>query len=83
MHKVAHDREFLTATLAKTIKVDDFTARLFKIFETVWDEGLAQVRSNLYFTYIAASSIRRGLWLARDRQMALLFNDRRTYPLCT
>ena len=44
MHKVAHDREFLTATLAQTIKVDDFTGRLFKIYETVWDEGLAQVR---------------------------------------
>jgi hypothetical protein len=43
MHRVAHDREFLTQTLAKTVKVDDFTARLFKIYETVWDEGLTQV----------------------------------------
>jgi len=42
MHKVAHDRKFLTETLAQTIKVDEFTGRLFKIFEKVWDEGLAQ-----------------------------------------
>ena len=46
MHKVAHDRDFLTKTLAKTIKVDEFTGRLFKIFETVWDEGVAQVRNS-------------------------------------
>ena len=44
MHKVAHDRKFLTETLAQTIKVDEFTGRLFKIFEKVWDEGLAQVQ---------------------------------------
>ena len=43
MHRVAHDRKFLTETLAQTIQVDDFTGRLFKIFEKVWDEGLAQV----------------------------------------
>ena len=42
MHKVARDREFLTSTLAQTIEVDEFTGRLFKIFEQVWDEGLAQ-----------------------------------------
>lgn len=46
MHKVAHDRKFLTETLAQTVKVDDFTGRLFKIFEKVWDEGLAQVISD-------------------------------------
>jgi len=45
MHKVAHDRKFLTETLAQTIKVDEFTGRLFKIFEKVWDEGLAQPTS--------------------------------------
>ena len=43
MHKVAHDRDFLTSTLEETIKVDAFTKRLFDIFETVWGEGLAQV----------------------------------------
>eukprot|EP00095_Tigriopus_kingsejongensis_P004650 maker-scaffold29_size597861-snap-gene-4.34 protein:Tk04650 transcript:maker-scaffold29_size597861-snap-gene-4.34-mRNA-1 annotation:"glutathione synthetase-like isoform x1" len=42
MHKVAHDRQFLTETLKHTIKVDEFTRRLFNIYETVWDEGLAQ-----------------------------------------
>ena len=47
MHKVAHDREFLTKTLAQTIKVDDFTGRLFQIFEKVWDEGLAQVMTQV------------------------------------
>ena len=47
MHKVAHDREFLTKTLAQTIKVDEFTGRLFEIFEKVWDEGLAQVMTQV------------------------------------
>ena len=44
MHRVSHDRAFLTETLSHTIKVDDFTGRLFKIYEQVWDEGLVQVR---------------------------------------
>ncbi len=44
MHNVAHDRQFLTDTLAHTIAVDTFTARLHQIFVKVWDEGLAQVR---------------------------------------
>ena len=44
IHNVAHDVEFLRETLASTIKVDDFTASLFKIFETIQSEGAAQVR---------------------------------------
>ncbi|KAJ8931279.1 hypothetical protein NQ314_015846, partial [Rhamnusium bicolor] len=43
MHRVAHDREFLTSTLKDTIQVDEFTGNLFKIYETVQDEGIAQV----------------------------------------
>jgi glutathione synthase len=43
MHKVAHDFDFLRETLASTIAVDDFTAKLFKIFETVQAEGVSQV----------------------------------------
>jgi glutathione synthase len=43
MHKVAHDKEFLTNTLKETIKVDGFTKKLFDIYETVWAEGLTQV----------------------------------------
>ncbi len=44
MHRVAHDRKFLSDTLSATVAVDDFTGGLFKIFVKVWDEGLAQVR---------------------------------------
>ena len=44
MHAVAHDRGFLEEALADTVRVDRFTGRLFDIFTTVWDEGLAQVR---------------------------------------
>jgi glutathione synthase len=43
MHHVAHDSDFLRETLASTIAVDDFTAKLFKIFETVQAEGVTQV----------------------------------------
>lgn len=43
MHRVAHNREFLTNSLKETILVDDFTANLFKIYETVQEEGVAQV----------------------------------------
>ena len=66
MHKVAHDREFLTATLAQTIKVDDFTGRLFKIFETVWDEGLAQVRSCAAYTYSSTVVVRDQLIVIKE-----------------
>ncbi|XP_058670715.1 glutathione synthetase [Ammospiza caudacuta] len=39
---VSQNREFLEQTLASTIKVDDFTARLFRIYKQVLEEGLAQ-----------------------------------------
>ncbi|CAH1722053.1 unnamed protein product [Chironomus riparius] len=43
IHKVAHDTEFLRDTLAGTIQVDEFTANLFKIYETVLAEGITQI----------------------------------------
>jgi len=39
MHKVAHDYEFLRDCLKHTIQVDDFTGRLWKIYQTIMDEG--------------------------------------------
>ncbi|KAI4466777.1 glutathione synthetase [Holotrichia oblita] len=42
MHRVAHNREFLTKSLKETIQVDEFTGNLFKIYETVQDEGVIQ-----------------------------------------
>ncbi|CAH0551180.1 unnamed protein product [Brassicogethes aeneus] len=42
VHKVAHDRHFLTTCLRDTIQVDDFTAKLFKIYETIQNEGISQ-----------------------------------------
>ncbi|XP_012266341.2 glutathione synthetase-like [Athalia rosae] len=42
MNTVAHDHEFLTATLKSTIEVDDFTAKLFEIYQTVLREGFEQ-----------------------------------------
>ena len=50
MHKVAHDRTFLTETLKNTIQVDEFTRKLFEIYETVQNEGVAQV-SKIYLFY--------------------------------
>lgn len=45
MHKVAHNAEFLRTYLKETIQVDEFTAKLFKIFEIVQKEGITQVCS--------------------------------------
>ncbi|NXR83377.1 GSHB synthetase, partial [Pycnonotus jocosus] len=39
---ISQNKEFLEQTLASTIKVDDFTARLFRIYLQVLEEGLAQ-----------------------------------------
>ncbi|NXS26626.1 GSHB synthetase, partial [Pomatostomus ruficeps] len=39
---ISRNKEFLEQTLASTIKVDDFTARLFRIYAQVLEEGLAQ-----------------------------------------
>ena len=47
MHKVAFDFDFLAETLKNTIQVDDFTRRLFQIFETVRKEGLTQVSAHV------------------------------------
>ncbi|XP_063696004.1 glutathione synthetase-like [Culicoides brevitarsis] len=35
MHAVAHDDEFLSSVLASTIKVDDFTAKLFHCYKSI------------------------------------------------
>ncbi|KAL0270491.1 UNVERIFIED_CONTAM: hypothetical protein PYX00_007888 [Menopon gallinae] len=42
IHKVAHDHQFLSEQLRSTIKVDEFTNRLFQLYETVHREGVAQ-----------------------------------------
>ncbi|KAL7744521.1 hypothetical protein ACLKA6_017044 [Drosophila palustris] len=42
MHNVAHDEEFITTTLAETIKVDEFTANLFNIYRKVLAHGYTQ-----------------------------------------
>ncbi|XP_044841377.1 glutathione synthetase isoform X2 [Mauremys mutica] len=39
---ISQNAEFLERTLASTIKVDDFTAHLFKIYKQVLKEGFAQ-----------------------------------------
>ncbi|XP_070796039.1 glutathione synthetase isoform X2 [Pituophis catenifer annectens] len=55
--KVSQDTEFLECTLASILKVDDFTAQLFKIYKQVVDEGIAQSlvlginRSDYMFDY--------------------------------
>lgn len=43
MHRVAHNRRFLTDSLKETIQVDEFTGNLFKIYETIQEEGVTQV----------------------------------------
>lgn len=66
MHRVAHNRKFLTDSLKETIQVDDFTKNLFKIYETVLEEGITQVPIHIFmqvalylllglFMFVAAS----------------------------
>ncbi|XP_077283408.1 glutathione synthetase-like isoform X3 [Arctopsyche grandis] len=48
-HKVAHDDEFLKEALATTLAVDDFTFRLYTIWEIVRKEGIKQpISTGLY-----------------------------------
>ncbi|KAI8520214.1 hypothetical protein Bbelb_034710 [Branchiostoma belcheri] len=42
VHRVSHDREFLTRCLSSVVKVDNFTAGLFNIYEQVMEEGVTQ-----------------------------------------
>ncbi|KAF2346251.1 Glutathione synthase [Trinorchestia longiramus] len=42
MHNVAHNHHFLQKALQNTIKADDFTRRLWEIYTTVREEGVAQ-----------------------------------------
>lgn len=42
VHRVAHNYTFLKETLQETIKVDNFTRKLFDIYETVYKEGFTQ-----------------------------------------
>ncbi|XP_049825691.1 glutathione synthetase-like isoform X1 [Aethina tumida] len=42
VHRCANDRAFLTECLHDAIQVDEFTGGLFKIYETVQTEGVAQ-----------------------------------------
>lgn len=42
MHNVAYNHEFLSESLKSTIEVDEFTKRLYDIYETVRNEGFAQ-----------------------------------------
>ena len=53
MHRVAHDRMFLTEALKETVQVDQFTGSLFKIYETVHDEGISQVY--IFYTYFCST----------------------------
>lgn len=42
MHRVANDYDFLFESLKNVIKVDEFTKKLWDIYETVWKEGISQ-----------------------------------------
>ena len=39
MCQVAHDYNFLRDALKHTVEVDEFTGRLWKIYQTICDEG--------------------------------------------
>ena len=39
MYQVAHDDDFLRQSLKNTIQVDDFTGRLFQLYDKVQKNG--------------------------------------------
>lgn len=61
MHRVAHNRRFLTESLRETIQVDEFTGNLFKIYETIQEEGVTQVGDE--FTLRNADALYYGIVL--------------------
>lgn len=42
IHKVAYDHDFISKTTKSVIEADEFTAELFKIYQTVYQEGITQ-----------------------------------------
>lgn len=64
MHLVANDNDFLRETLANTIKVDDFTRRLYNIHERINNEGgptqVSWFHSFLWFAWWKDSRFRGG-----------------------
>ncbi|CAG9861286.1 unnamed protein product [Phyllotreta striolata] len=42
LHKIANDREFIKACYRDIIEADEFSGRLYKIYEQVEEEGVAQ-----------------------------------------
>ncbi|XP_078603162.1 glutathione synthetase-like [Branchiostoma floridae x Branchiostoma japonicum] len=63
VHRVSQDREFLTGCLRSVIKVDNFTAGLFNIYEQVQEEGVAQpIRLGIYRSdYLLGSTSKTGV----------------------
>lgn len=52
MHWVAHDDEFLEETLRLTIKVDEFTANLYRIYERTKAEPNIQVHIIMFVVFV-------------------------------
>ncbi|CAG2059550.1 unnamed protein product [Timema podura] len=69
MHKVAHSHDFLVASLKSTIEVDEFTRKLFEIYETVNREGVSQTNSTPTKHYESYSN---GDWMSVDLTCRLL-----------
>eukprot|EP00058_Branchiostoma_floridae_P025873 XP_002611363.1 hypothetical protein BRAFLDRAFT_210956 [Branchiostoma floridae] len=63
VHRVSQDREFLTGCLRSVVKVDNFTAGLFNIYEQVQEEGVAQpIRLGIYRSdYLLGSTSKTGV----------------------
>lgn len=51
IHKIAHHDKFLSNCLKVVTEVDDFTAHLFEIYETVRREGICQVSGILEYIF--------------------------------
>ncbi|CAG9858071.1 unnamed protein product [Phyllotreta striolata] len=75
VHKVAYDHEFLEHCLSNTVKVDDFTGRLWSIYEMVHKEGVAQP--------IALGLLRCDYMLETcDKERKNKRRNSNTYPTC-
>lgn len=62
MHKVAHDHAFLKDALKTTVHCDEFTRKLWEVYETVREEGFAQDFSLGLFRSDYLPDSKRGLY---------------------
>ncbi|ERL89235.1 hypothetical protein D910_06609 [Dendroctonus ponderosae] len=82
MHRVAHNQEFLKETLKDTIQVDEFTGSLYKIWETVLNEGVTQLPENNALTGMTMGLLEAWKIYGDSKAAILVIVEDVTYNIC-